>query len=71
MDSGTTTALIEISNHLHIEIGNIGVVSICFLDISNGFDSASHTYLLMKLECSYLEGRHQVVQELASFIYFN
>ena len=71
METETTTALIEISKHLHTEIGNIGLVSVCFLDISTGFDTASHTYLLMKPGSSYLEGIHQVVQELASFIYFN
>ena len=71
MDTETTTALIEISKHLHTEIVNIGLDSVWFLDISTGFDMASHTNLLMKPGSSYLEGRHQVVKELASFIYFN
>ena len=72
------TALIEIQSHIldELEAGNL--VSICLLDVSAGFDTVSHTYLLRKLEVigyneetiewiqSYLERRVQMVQIEAS-----
>ena len=69
-----STAMIEIQSHMlgEIEAGNL--VSLSLLDVSAGFDTVSHKYLLRKLETigysedaiewlnSYLSGRTQMVQ---------
>ena len=76
---GTTTALLEMQESVHSEIEKGKIVSVAFLDISAGFDTVPHTYLLRKLEmigyeesalrwiASYLERRTQEVQVEASF----
>ena len=76
---GTTTALLEMQESVHCEIEKGKIVSVAFLDISAGFDTVPHTYLLRKLEmlgyedsalrwiASYLKGRTQQVQVEASF----
>ena len=76
---GTITALLEMQEHAHQQIAEGMLVSVCFLDISAGFDTVPHTYLLRKLEmmgyensalewvASYLEDRTQVVQVEASY----
>ena len=55
--------------HIHREIARGNIVSVCFLDVSAGFDTVPHSYLLRKLQLigyagnmlkwvkSYLTGR--------------
>ena len=69
-----STAMIEIQCHMFGEIEAGNIVSLSLLDVSAGFDTVSHTYLLRKLETigyceeaiewlnSYLSGRTQMVQ---------
>ena len=75
----TVTALVEIQTRLvhAVEKGNVS--SLCLLDVSCGFDTVSHTFLLRKFEmygycdnslewlASYLGNRIHKVQVQASF----
>ena len=66
---GTITAAIEMQTHVYGELAKGNIVSVCFLDVSTGFDTVPHSYLLRKLQMigykektlqwvkSYLTGR--------------
>ena len=74
----TVTALIEIQSRQMKAVEEGKLSSSCLLDVSSGFDSINHIYLLRKLEMygyddrslawvsSYLSNRSQVVQVQAS-----
>ena len=71
---GTTTALLEMQESVHQEVERGNIVAVAFLDISAGFDTVPHTYMLRKMEMigyepsairwmsSYLENRTQVIK---------
>ena len=46
----TVTALVEIQGRLVKAVDEGNLPSLCLLDVSSGFDSVSHTFLLRKLE---------------------
>ena len=74
----TVTALIEIQSRQMKAVEEGKISSLCLLDVSSGFDSVNHIYLLRKLEmygyddkslnwiASYLSNRSQIVQVQAS-----
>ena len=47
---GTTTALLEMGEHVQEELSKGNLVSVRFMDISAGFDTVPQIYLLRRLE---------------------
>ena len=44
------TSLLEMGEHVQEEVSKGNLVSVCSMDISAGFDTVPHNYLLRKLE---------------------
>jgi hypothetical protein len=47
---GTIRAGIEMQTYVHEELAKGNIVSVSFLDVSAGFDTVPHSYLLRKLQ---------------------
>ena len=74
----TTTTLIEVQDRLINAMDDGKISTLCLLDVSSGFDTVSHIFLLRKYELygyddnalewlsSYLKNRVQIVQVQAS-----
>ena len=47
---GTTTALLEMGEQEQTEVRKVNLVSVCFMDISAGFDTLPHIYVYTSLQ---------------------